>query len=82
IHELVQSPTQICMPTSGFNFLIIRNSNSQKLNKKLYQLDCPGPLAETAGKSESCADCPNQQACATGTAPTGPDPGSNLPCDN
>ncbi|CAN6913655.1 unnamed protein product [Brassica oleracea] len=22
--------------------------------------------------------CPNQQACATGTAPTGPDPGSNL----
>ncbi|KAH0935222.1 hypothetical protein HID58_012339 [Brassica napus] len=37
--------------------------------------NCPGPLAETAGKSESCADCPNQQACATGTAPTGPDPG-------
>ncbi|KAL0659369.1 hypothetical protein Bca4012_079954 [Brassica carinata] len=36
---------------------------------------CPGPLAETAGKSESCAGCPNQQACATGTAPTGPDPG-------
>ncbi|KAF3595999.1 hypothetical protein DY000_02026885 [Brassica cretica] len=35
---------------------------------------CPGPLAETAGKSESCAGCPNQQACATGTAPTGPDP--------
>lgn len=43
-------------------------------------IDCPGPLAETAGKSESCAGCPNQQACATGTAPTGPDPGSSLPC--
>ncbi|KAJ4899914.1 Cytosolic Fe-S cluster assembly factor NBP35 [Raphanus sativus] len=35
---------------------------------------CPGPQAETAGKSESCAGCPNQQACATGTAPSGPDP--------
>ncbi|KAL0890090.1 hypothetical protein Bca101_014073 [Brassica carinata] len=35
---------------------------------------CPGPQAETAGKSESCAGCPNQQACATGTASNGPDP--------
>ncbi|CAG7883857.1 unnamed protein product [Brassica rapa] len=41
-------------------------------------IDCPGPLAETAGKSESCADCPNQQACATGTAPTGPDPAERM----
>ncbi|CAH8362162.1 unnamed protein product [Eruca vesicaria subsp. sativa] len=35
---------------------------------------CPGPQDETAGKSESCAGCPNQQACASGTAPMGPDP--------
>ncbi|KAJ0237608.1 hypothetical protein HA466_0245540 [Hirschfeldia incana] len=34
---------------------------------------CPGPQAETAGKSESCAGCPNQQVCASG-APKGPDP--------
>ncbi|KFK39308.1 hypothetical protein AALP_AA3G227700 [Arabis alpina] len=33
---------------------------------------CPGPQSETAGKSDSCAGCPNQQACAT--APKGPDP--------
>jgi len=33
---------------------------------------CPGPQSETAGKSDSCAGCPNQQVCAT--APKGPDP--------
>ncbi|ESQ47902.1 hypothetical protein EUTSA_v10021039mg [Eutrema salsugineum] len=33
---------------------------------------CPGPQSETAGKSDSCAGCPNQEACAT--APKGPDP--------
>ncbi|KAG2238328.1 hypothetical protein Bca52824_092426 [Brassica carinata] len=38
----------------------------------------PRSLAETAGKSESCAGCPNQQACATGTAPTGPDPAERM----
>ncbi|KAL0694492.1 hypothetical protein Bca4012_061672 [Brassica carinata] len=32
------------------------------------------PQAETAGKSEACAGCPNQEVCATGTAPKGPDP--------
>ncbi|CAN8270290.1 unnamed protein product [Cochlearia groenlandica] len=33
---------------------------------------CPGTQSETAGKSDSCAGCPNQEACAT--APKGPDP--------
>ncbi|KAK3023598.1 hypothetical protein RJ639_044058 [Escallonia herrerae] len=33
---------------------------------------CPGPQSESAGKSNSCAGCPNQEACAT--APKGPDP--------
>ncbi|XP_072950703.1 cytosolic Fe-S cluster assembly factor NBP35 [Typha angustifolia] len=33
---------------------------------------CPGPQSESAGKSDSCAGCPNQQICAT--APKGPDP--------
>ncbi|CAI0456831.1 unnamed protein product [Linum tenue] len=34
--------------------------------------DCPGPQSESAGKSDSCQGCPNQEACAT--APKGPDP--------
>ncbi|CAN4095631.1 unnamed protein product [Withania somnifera] len=33
---------------------------------------CPGPQSETAGKSDACQGCPNQQICAT--APKGPDP--------
>ncbi|KAK2969792.1 hypothetical protein RJ640_028072 [Escallonia rubra] len=33
---------------------------------------CPGTQSESAGKSDSCAGCPNQEACAT--APKGPDP--------
>lgn len=33
---------------------------------------CPGPQSETAGKSDSCKGCPNQEICAT--APKGPDP--------
>ncbi|CAN8304872.1 unnamed protein product [Cochlearia groenlandica] len=33
---------------------------------------CPGTQSETAGKADSCAGCPNQEACAT--APKGPDP--------
>ncbi|XP_077211899.1 cytosolic Fe-S cluster assembly factor NBP35-like [Tasmannia lanceolata] len=33
---------------------------------------CPGPQSESAGKSDACAGCPNQEACAT--APKGPDP--------
>ncbi|CAJ2675220.1 unnamed protein product [Trifolium pratense] len=33
---------------------------------------CPGPQSESAGKSDSCQGCPNQQSCATG--PKGPDP--------
>ncbi|KAF5186010.1 Cytosolic fe-s cluster assembly factor nbp35 [Thalictrum thalictroides] len=33
---------------------------------------CPGPQSESAGKSDSCAGCPNQEICAT--APKGPDP--------
>ncbi|EPS65090.1 hypothetical protein M569_09688, partial [Genlisea aurea] len=33
---------------------------------------CPGPQSESAGKSEACSGCPNQEACAT--APKGPDP--------
>ena len=37
--------------------------------------DCPGPQSESAGKSDSCEGCPNQEACAT--APKGPDPGSD-----
>ncbi|CAI0456834.1 unnamed protein product [Linum tenue] len=34
--------------------------------------NCPGPQSESAGKSDSCQGCPNQEACAT--APKGPDP--------
>ncbi|KAJ3671536.1 hypothetical protein LUZ60_007615 [Juncus effusus] len=33
---------------------------------------CPGPQSESAGKSDACAGCPNQEICAT--APKGPDP--------
>ncbi|GAB2269408.1 cytosolic Fe-S cluster assembly factor nbp35 [Dionaea muscipula] len=33
---------------------------------------CPGPQSESAGKSDACQGCPNQQVCAT--APKGPDP--------
>ena len=33
---------------------------------------CPGPESEQAGKSDSCAGCPNQAICAS--APKGPDP--------
>lgn len=36
---------------------------------------CPGVEAETAGKEDSCAGCPNQAACASGeAAKKGPDP--------
>lgn len=48
-----------------FNLMIVR---------VIWFLDCPGPQSETAGKSDSCAGCPNQEVCAT--APKGPDPGS------
>ncbi|KAI0504510.1 hypothetical protein KFK09_015462 [Dendrobium nobile] len=33
---------------------------------------CPGPQSKSAGKSDACEGCPNQQICAT--APKGPDP--------
>ncbi|KAK8687136.1 hypothetical protein V6N13_085968 [Hibiscus sabdariffa] len=33
---------------------------------------CPGPQSESAGKSDACQGCPNQEVCAT--APKGPDP--------
>ncbi|EGG25080.1 nucleotide binding protein 1 [Cavenderia fasciculata] len=33
---------------------------------------CPGTESESAGKSDSCKGCPNQQICAS--APKGPDP--------
>ncbi|KAJ3678066.1 hypothetical protein LUZ60_001869 [Juncus effusus] len=33
---------------------------------------CPGPQSESAGRSDSCAGCPNQEICTT--APKGPDP--------
>lgn len=36
--------------------------------------DCPGPQSESAGKSDACEGCPNQQICAT--VPKGPDPGT------
>ena len=35
---------------------------------------CVGPSSEMAGKSQSCAGCPNQAACASGAAKE-PDPG-------
>lgn len=38
--------------------------------------DCPGPQSESAGKSDACEGCPNQEICAT--APKGPDPGTLL----
>ncbi|XP_059670012.1 cytosolic Fe-S cluster assembly factor NBP35 [Cornus florida] len=33
---------------------------------------CPGPESDSAGKSDACEGCPNQEICAT--APKGPDP--------
>ncbi|KAA8531504.1 hypothetical protein F0562_006142 [Nyssa sinensis] len=33
---------------------------------------CPGTQSESAGKSDACEGCPNQEVCAT--APKGPDP--------
>lgn len=38
--------------------------------------DCPGPQSDSAGKSDACEGCPNQEICAT--APKGPDPGTLL----
>ena len=29
---------------------------------------CPGVKSDNAGKSESCAGCPNQNICASGEA--------------
>ena len=56
------------------------NAPQRKIKLKLslyaftyFILDCPGTSSESAGKSEACAGCPNQQICAT--APKGPDPG-------
>jgi hypothetical protein len=34
---------------------------------------CPGTKSESAGKSNACAGCPNQQACSTGVKPVDPD---------
>ncbi|KAF2316472.1 hypothetical protein GH714_041813 [Hevea brasiliensis] len=34
--------------------------------------NCPGPQSESAGTSDACQGCPNQEACAS--APKGPDP--------
>ena len=28
--------------------------------------ECPGVSSENAGKSDACAGCPNQAACASG----------------
>lgn len=37
--------------------------------------NCPGVSSASAGQASTCAGCPNQQACASGTAATaGPDP--------
>ncbi|KAL8151002.1 hypothetical protein V2J09_020810 [Rumex salicifolius] len=47
------------------------NGNSGEIPADANE-DCPGPLSESAGKSNSCEGCPNQQICATGT--NGPDP--------
>lgn len=38
--------------------------------------DCPGTSSSDAGKSDACAGCPNQAACAA--APKGPDPDQQL----
>lgn len=40
-------------------------------NVGLCTVDCPGTTSGEAGKSEACAGCPNQAACAS--APRGPD---------
>ncbi|KAL9367093.1 hypothetical protein Peur_038292 [Populus x canadensis] len=49
-------------PTTMENGEIPENANEH----------CPGPQSDSAGKSDSCQGCPNQQDCAT--APKGPDP--------
>lgn len=63
----------------GFLFFIIRFSFCFLRDCVIFFgglfLDCPGPQSESAGKSDECEGCPNQEACAT--APKGPDPGSD-----
>ena len=39
----------------------------------MFDSDCPGTQSDSAGKSDACRGCPNQEACAT--APKGPDAG-------
>lgn len=52
------------MYTYGYDFFVFH----------VAYTDCPGPQSESAGKSDACEGCPNQQICAT--APKGPDPGT------
>jgi Mrp family chromosome partitioning ATPase len=35
--------------------------------------NCPGTQSENAGKSATCAGCPNQTICATSTPTVDPD---------
>jgi hypothetical protein len=39
---------------------------SHTLSSLLFFAGCVGPQSEAAGKSEACAGCPNQAACASG----------------
>mmetsp|Transcript_48003 Transcript_48003/g.104369 ORF Transcript_48003/g.104369 Transcript_48003/m.104369 type:complete len:367 (-) Transcript_48003:224-1324(-) len=43
--------------------------------------DCPGVESEQAGKSSSCAGCPNQQICASGEAKV-QDPAADMAAKN
>ena len=33
----------------------------------MFDSDCPGTQSNSAGKSDACQGCPNQEACATAT---------------
>ncbi|XP_024962264.1 cytosolic Fe-S cluster assembly factor NBP35 [Cynara cardunculus var. scolymus] len=49
----------------------MENGNHKEIPEDANE-HCPGTQSEDAGKSDACAGCPNQEACAS--APKGPDP--------
>ncbi|CBI40085.3 unnamed protein product, partial [Vitis vinifera] len=49
----------------------MENGDSNQIPENANE-HCPGPQSESAGQSDACQGCPNQEACAT--APKGPDP--------
>lgn len=42
--------------------------NLHRMSSSQTNSNCVGPQSDEAGKVDSCAGCPNQQACASGEA--------------